>query len=179
MRNEELSKIISHALRHKPEDYNLKLSKDGWVSLDELVSSIKNKVIEYSNLKSDDIVKLVSEATKRRHEIRGCQIRALHGHSVEIKTRNCPLTPPAKLFHATALSHWHKIKQKGLDKMKRNYIHLSTHKKKLLKMLQKNIKTLCCYKLMPKKLQKMEFCFIATIRIQYGCVSKYHQITFQ
>ena len=101
MRNEELSKIISHALRHKPEDYNLKLSKDGWVSLDELVSNIKNKVVEYSNLKSDDIIKLISEATKRRHEIKEGQIRALHGHSIEIKTTNRPLMPPAKLFHAT------------------------------------------------------------------------------
>lgn len=127
MKDERLSKIISHALRHQPEDYDLKLSKDGWVSIDELVTSIRTKIIEYSNLENEDVIRMVSEAIKKRHEIKNSQIRALHGHSLKIEINNQPLVPPAKLFHATALNYWEKIKQEGLNKMARNYVHLSTH----------------------------------------------------
>lgn len=142
MKEEKLSKIISHALRHKPEDYNLKLSKDGWVFIDELVSSLKAKDTEYSNLESNDIVKLLSGATKKRHEIKDGQIRALHGHSLEVETSSQPLVPPAKLFHATALNYWDKIKKEGLDKMGRNYVHLSIHKQGAIEVAAKKYKNI-------------------------------------
>lgn len=142
MKGEKLSKIISHALRHKPEDYNLKLSKEGWVLIDELVNSLRAKYIEYSNLESKDIVEMVAEATKKRHEIKGGQIRALHGHSLEIETNSQPLIPPPKLFHATALNYLDKIKKEGLHKMERNYVHLSTHKQGAIEVAEKKYKNI-------------------------------------
>lgn len=142
MEDEKLSKIVSHALRHKPEDYHLKLSKNGWVSIDELVNSIRANFIEYSDLESIDIIKLVSAATKMRHEISNGQIRALHGHSLGIETDSQPLMPPAKLFHATALKYWNKIKNDGLDKMKRNYVHLSVHMQDAIEVAKKKYKNI-------------------------------------
>jgi putative RNA 2'-phosphotransferase len=140
MKDEKLSKMISHALRHKPEDYNLKLSKDGWVPIDELARSIKVKAIGHSTLTVEDIINLVSAETKKRHEIKDGQIRALHGHSLEIEIENQPLIPPAKLFHATASNYWDKIKKEGLHKMKRNYVHLSTNKQGAVEIAAKKYK---------------------------------------
>lgn len=142
MEEEKLSKIISHALRHKPEDYNLKLSEDGWISIDALVSSLRSKVAEYSNLESVHIVQMVSDATKKRHEIKEGQIRALHGHSLGIETNSQPLIPPTILFHATASKYWDTIKGEGLDKMERNYVHLSTHMQGAIEVAEKKYKNI-------------------------------------
>jgi len=40
-RYSELSKIVSHILRHKPWLYELELDESGWVALEFLLSSIK------------------------------------------------------------------------------------------------------------------------------------------
>jgi putative RNA 2'-phosphotransferase len=142
MDEEKLSKIISHALRHEPEYYNLKLTNDGWVSIDELVSGIKTKVLGYSNLEHVTIVNLVSAAKKKRHEIHGSQIRSLHGHSLGIEHNSPPEIPLANLFHATALKYWDRIKQEGLNKMGRNYVHLSTQKQFALDVAEKKYKSI-------------------------------------
>jgi putative RNA 2'-phosphotransferase len=142
MEDEKLSKIISHALRHKPEHYNLKLSEDGWVTVDELVNGIKNNVDGYSSLISQDIIDIVSKAVKKRHQINNGRIRALHGHSLELMADSKPLVPPAKLFHATALKYWSEIENKGLNRMGRNYVHLSTHKQGAVDVAEKKYKSI-------------------------------------
>lgn len=142
MQDENLSKIVSHALRHKPEEYNLKLSEDGWVTVDELVNGIKNYVDGYSSLVSQDIIDVVSKAKKKRHQISNGRIRALHGHSLEIRADSKPLIPPVKLFHATALKYWTEIKNKGLNKMGRNYVHLSTNKQGAIEVAEKKYKNI-------------------------------------
>jgi len=142
MQDENLSKIISHVLRHKPEDYNLKLSEDGWVSVDELVKGIRNNVDGYSGLVNQDIIDVVSKATKKRHQINNGRIRALHGHSLELKADSKPLVPPTKLFHATALKYWAEIENKGLNKMGRNFVHLSTTKQGAIEVAEKKYKNI-------------------------------------
>lgn len=142
MEKEKLSKIISHALRHKPEYYNLKLSKNGWVSIDELVKGIKAKNIEYLSLEADSIIKLVIEATKKRHEISNGQIRALHGHSLKIQNEAPLVIPSSKLFHATAIKYWDKIKKDGLDKMGRNFVHLSILKPYAVEVAKKKYRNI-------------------------------------
>ena len=37
----DLSKLVSHALRHEPEAYGLRLDKDGWVSLDTFIAAVR------------------------------------------------------------------------------------------------------------------------------------------
>ncbi|MBI5373720.1 MAG: RNA 2'-phosphotransferase [Sphingobacteriales bacterium] len=140
MQNENLSKIMSHALRHRPEDYNLKLSDDGWVSIDELVKGIRDKVSGYSNLVDQDIIDVVAKAIKKRHQISSGRIRALHGHSVEIGGDNMSAIPPGKLFHATAQKYLKEIKVNGLNRMRRNYVHLSTHKQGAIEVAEKKYK---------------------------------------
>ena len=35
----DLSKLVSHALRHEPAAYGLKLDADGWVALDAFIAA--------------------------------------------------------------------------------------------------------------------------------------------
>ncbi|WP_180377870.1 RNA 2'-phosphotransferase [Rothia nasimurium] len=37
----KLSKLVSYALRHRPEEFNLTPDSQGWVDLDDLVRGIK------------------------------------------------------------------------------------------------------------------------------------------
>ena len=71
----ELSKIISHALRHQPSLYNLKLDKDGWVDVGLLIASLKNRDEKYIDLSIEDIEKMIELSQKKRHEITGNKIR--------------------------------------------------------------------------------------------------------
>jgi putative RNA 2'-phosphotransferase len=143
MEYEKLSKIISHALRHKPEDYGLNLSEDGWVSIDELVRGIKSKEGDYINLTRQHIIDLVDMARKKRHQVLNGNIRALHGHSIQVEVVERPLSPPDKLYHATAFKYWDEIKEKGLKPMSRKYVHLAVHKQDAVEIaIKKYQKTL-------------------------------------
>lgn len=124
MKETELSKIISHALRHEPEKYNLFLSETGWVSIEELVKGIKANG-DCSDLTSDDIVRVVNNAVKKRHEIQNGQIRAIYGHSVEIESKLVNQEPPVYLYHGTSIVSYAKIKDEGIKPMQRQYVHLS------------------------------------------------------
>lgn len=49
-----LSKEISYALRHAPQEYGLTLDEQGWVDVESLVTALK-KSKEYSSLTARDI----------------------------------------------------------------------------------------------------------------------------
>lgn len=40
--NVKLSKTISYALRHRPEEFGLKLDSGGWVNISDLISALKS-----------------------------------------------------------------------------------------------------------------------------------------
>ena len=46
----KLSKTISHALRHKPEEYGLTLDSEGWVPIQELLHALGQRVERWKNL---------------------------------------------------------------------------------------------------------------------------------
>jgi len=125
----ELSKIISHALRHQPSLYNLKLDKDGWVDVGLLIASLKNRDEKYIDLSIEDIEKMIELSQKKRHEITGNKIRASYGHSLKDKIVKENSIPPQYLYHATKNSMLENILSKGLLPMKRQYVHLSENKK--------------------------------------------------
>ena len=39
---QKLSKEVSYALRHAPWEYELELDSEGWVSIEQLISSFRN-----------------------------------------------------------------------------------------------------------------------------------------
>ncbi|ULQ52153.1 RNA 2'-phosphotransferase [Flavihumibacter fluvii] len=122
----QLSKIVSHALRHEPQTYNLKLDYQGWVLLSDLVLSLNSKGIKVDD---DSITKMVEMSEKKRHQILNGKIRAYYGHSTEYRILKYSVEPPDFLFHGTIQSRLVSVEEKGLLPMKRQYVHLSIDKK--------------------------------------------------
>lgn len=121
----KLSRAVSHALRHEPWLYELELDADGWAPLDVVVSSLRNECGEWNDLTKNDLAQMIAESAKRRHEIKGCGIRALYGHSVSGRLRKALAVPPPLLYHGTMPASVPSIKLSGLLPMGRQYVHLS------------------------------------------------------
>lgn len=119
-----LSKEISYALRHAPQEYGLTLDEQGWVDVENLVAALK-KSKEYSSLTARDIADMIQAGEKKRHEINDNRIRALYGHSTDEKIVKEAIKPPNVLFHGTAHVFLQKILEQGLISKERQYVHLS------------------------------------------------------
>lgn len=125
MKLDELSKALSHALRHEPWLYELELDDEGWASFDAVLAAVREQRDEWRDLSRMDVERMIESSAKRRHEISGGRIRALYGHSVPGKLRREPATPPAILFHGTSPDAASLIACDGLRPMSRQYVHLS------------------------------------------------------
>lgn len=115
-----ISKFLSLILRHKPETIGLKLDKNGWADIDELIE--KSKDISLTRELIDEVVQ---KNDKRRFIIDGNRIRANQGHSIEVDLELKPLTPPDILYHGTATRFLDSIMQTGITKQSRQHVHLS------------------------------------------------------
>jgi RNA:NAD 2'-phosphotransferase (TPT1/KptA family) len=97
----ELSKTVSHALRHEPSAYGLVLDGEGWVSVQDLVAALKRKHPAWQNLDEHQLQQMVERSQKQRHEIIGGRIRALYGHSTAERLAKQAGVPPEILYHGT------------------------------------------------------------------------------
>jgi putative RNA 2'-phosphotransferase len=122
---DELSKVLSHALRHEPWLYELELDNEGWTSLDTVLAALREERTDWGNLSRVDLECIIESSSKRRHEIMGDSIRALYGHSLPGKLRRERGTPPAILFHGTSREAVKTIIDEGLKPLSRQYVHLS------------------------------------------------------
>lgn len=113
MNYSELSKEISYALRHAPEEYDLTLDEQGWVPVDGLIAALKKRE-KYSDLTLQDIADMIQLSEKKRYELVGDRIRALYGHSTEEKIKKDAVQPPDVLYHGTAHRFLQKILEQGL-----------------------------------------------------------------
>ena len=120
-----LSRTVSHALRHEPWLYELELDDDGWASVDAVVHSLRGERAEWKGLIQADLVHMIAASSKRRHEISHGRIRALYGHSIPGKLRKAMAVPPTELYHGTAPDTLATIRESGLLPMNRHYVHLS------------------------------------------------------
>jgi len=123
----ELSKVVSHALRHQPDLYGLQLDQEGWVDIMAVVNSLKNKQ-KYHSIEERDIYTMVEKASKKRHEIKNGQIKALYGHSLENSIKYFEAEPPSILYHGTSRGAMALISLEGIKPMDRLYVHLSSDK---------------------------------------------------
>lgn len=122
----DLSRAVSHALRHEPWIYELQLDEEGWAPVDQLLTALREKGGEWSQVDRGALERMLASATKRRHALDGGRIRALYGHSVPGRIHRRQVTPPARLFHGTAPETWaEEIQAHGLLPMGRQFVHLS------------------------------------------------------
>ncbi len=122
-----ISKEISYALRHHPEEFGLTPDEQGFVPVDELLAALNARHPGRQPVTRADLEEIVATSPKQRHQISGNRIRALYGHSFATRIEREPATPPDVLYHGTTRRALASILQQGLLPMGRQYVHLSTN----------------------------------------------------
>ena len=120
-----LSKVMSLLLRHKPETAHLSMDAEGWVGVEELLRNMNR--FFHTNASLEDIQYVVSHNEKKRFMVSedGKRIRACQGHSISVNLGLKAIQPPSRLYHGTAKQTVSSIQRGGLQKMTRQYVHLS------------------------------------------------------
>lgn len=120
-----LSHYISRLLRHRPEEIDLSMDENGWVSIDELIK--KTKIYKGKQLTIDKIKEAVKENNKQRFKISDDEkkIRASQGHSIQVDLGYESKEPPSILYHGTTEKYISLIMKDGILPRKRNLVHLS------------------------------------------------------
>lgn len=114
------SKHLSFILRHRPEAAGLKLDKDGWAEIADIISN--------TDITVGVLYEIVRTDSKGRYSLNSdrTKIRANQGHStdmVDLKFKQA--VPPPWLFHGTDTRAVSDILKHGLLPMNRHYVHLS------------------------------------------------------
>lgn len=110
------SRYLSYILRHHPEEVGLKLDKEGWCSVQELLKAL--------NISKQELEETVNNNTRYVFNSNKSKIKAAHGHSVKVEYHN-EQTPPEFLYHGTNKRLYETIKKEGLKKMTRDAVHMS------------------------------------------------------
>ena len=115
------SKFLSLILRHKPQIVGITLDEHGWADVDELLRRVKN-------LDRATLEQIVAADEKQRYSFSadGKLIRANQGHSVPVDVELEEISPPEILYHGTGEKFSASIKNLGLLKKSRLYVHLSS-----------------------------------------------------
>lgn len=117
------SKLLSYVLRHKPEEFGLKLEPGGWVDTEKLLVALENRGFCVEILNS-----IVRTDAKQRYSFSedGLKIRANQGHSATVNMGFKPKSPPKFLYHGTAEKNIASISIVGICQMNRQHVHLSS-----------------------------------------------------
>jgi putative RNA 2'-phosphotransferase len=119
-----ISKYLSKHLRHEPERLGLTLAPGGWVEVEVLLRACECHRFPVSRAELDEVV---ANNDKQRFSFDPTRqlIRANQGHSTEVDLQLEPASPPAVLYHGTAVGNREAIHTRGLLKMARHHVHLS------------------------------------------------------
>lgn len=122
----KISKALSYWLRHRPEKIGIKLEKDGWVDVQELLEKSKSE-LEFT---FEELQEVVKNNDKQRFSFSEDmkKIRANQGHSTDVKIDFKEIAAPPVLFHGTVNQFIDSIKKKGLIPGNRHHVHLSKDK---------------------------------------------------
>ena len=138
-----VSHALSWALRHAAPSIGLKMSSDGFVPLEDILTSSHPRFARHSWTEAD-VRRVVAQSDKQRFRLEQrtvggrddvlC-IRANQGHSIPNIVCSELLTPISAdelrsvdtIVHGTYREAWEKhIRTEGLSKMKRNHIHFAS-----------------------------------------------------
>jgi putative RNA 2'-phosphotransferase len=120
-----LSKFLSLVLRHRPDEYGLRMDPQGWVDFEDLIDVLAAEDILGENAE-ETVEELVEGSERRRFEIRDGRIRALYGHSSRVTLDYPEDEPPETLYHGTTLEAARRVREEGLLPAGRAYVHLSS-----------------------------------------------------
>jgi len=138
-RRRRLSKYLSGALRHFPDDAGLTLDDAGWTPFDDLVAAAERQYDSASRERVAAVVATdpngrfertgggrVTDATTETERSDGTdRVRAAYGHSVDVDLESGDGPVPDTLYHGTAPRNRDAILAAGLKPMSRQLVHLS------------------------------------------------------
>ncbi|HNY32810.1 MAG TPA: RNA 2'-phosphotransferase [Fibrobacteria bacterium] len=127
------SKFLSLVLRHAPETIGLVLDGHGWAQVADLLEKANQGKVA---LTIDELLEIVETNEKKRFELSPDdeRIRAVQGHSIDVDLELSPTTPPATLYHGSAQQNLSGIRESGIQRGKRRYVHLSGDPETALKV---------------------------------------------
>jgi putative RNA 2'-phosphotransferase len=111
----KISRKLCYLLRHNNRDLNM--DEFGYINTGDITKEL--------NINIDDLLRIVEEDNKVRYTISKDKIKANYGHSIDIIHNYTVIKPPAFLYHGTAKKFINSIKDLGITKQKRQFIHLT------------------------------------------------------
>lgn len=119
-----ISKFLSLVLRHQPETIGIELDDNGWTDVNTLIEKSNQAGVKFD---FEVLKHVVDTNSKKRFAFNDSfeLIRASQGHSVDVELGYTPQTPPAILYHGTAVKNIASILASGLEKRERHHVHLS------------------------------------------------------
>lgn len=120
----KLGRFLSLVLRHDPQAAGISLDEHGWADVRALLSGVARTG---RSIDMETLERIVRENNKQRYAFNEdhTKIRANQGHSLQVDVELTASPPPQYLFHGTAARFLTKIQQEGIQKMGRQYVHLS------------------------------------------------------
>ena len=121
----KLGKFLSLVLRHNPQAAGITLDEHGWADVQELLSGVRHSGRQ---IDIETLERIVRENNKQRYSFNAdhTKIRANQGHSLQVDVELTAVKPPRYLYHGTATRFLVAIRQEGIRKMSRQYVHLSS-----------------------------------------------------
>lgn len=119
----QISKSLSYWLRHRPDDIGIKVDKEGWVDISELMDKSKDKI----QFTFEDLKEVVEQNDKKRFVLdeKNMKIRAAQGHSINVEIKFKEFIPKDFVYHGTAKRNVDAILKKGLIPQTRTHVHMS------------------------------------------------------
>jgi putative RNA 2'-phosphotransferase len=121
-RRTRLSKFLSGALRHFPDDVGLDLDPAGWADLADLIEAARNR---YGWVSAEHVRGVIAADRKGRFETDEGRVRATYGHSVDVAIDKDEGPVPGVLYHGTTRPRLSAIEDEGLTPQDRREVHLS------------------------------------------------------
>ncbi|MBI3217985.1 MAG: RNA 2'-phosphotransferase [Bacteroidetes bacterium] len=132
-----LSKFLSLVLRHQPETIGIQLDQQGWVAVHELLEKSARYGTPIDRATLDVVVESNSKKRFAFNEA-GDKIRASQGHSVSVELGYESQQPPDILYHGTGEKSVASILSSGLEKRRRQHVHLSRDIETAMKVGQRH-----------------------------------------
>jgi putative RNA 2'-phosphotransferase len=123
----KISKTLSYALRHRPDELGIVLDENGYIGVNELIHQFN--AYSQIQLTLEKLKQVVADNDKQRFAFSadGSKIRASQGHSVQVELDYKAQVPPEWLYHGTAAANLPSICKTGLAKRSRHHVHLSNN----------------------------------------------------
>jgi putative RNA 2'-phosphotransferase len=122
---DHLGRVMTGILRHFPDRYGLAIDVHGWIPLPKLVEAISRQHRGYHWLRPHHLVAIAQSDAKGRYEVRGDQIRATYGHTVDVDLDLPTDSIPDELYYPVTHDESAIVLEVGLKPSDRKRVHLS------------------------------------------------------